>query len=188
MRQYQFSFLNAWDNTQVARAISSVFVWNTRWRHGRSRGETKYRHIMIRSNVLMCAEISCFHNKRMERLMMITTTHLLSIFVLMQNIFARIKSISLILCIHLKLLHIEWYPHQEWRHVRNYELFLYFVKFVWKNPFCFPAYVCISLIRHIISLIIDAHCLWIEAWDMVFYYVNSPTCAKYWNLWQCISL
>ena len=36
------SFLNAWDNTQVSRAMKSVLVWNTRWRHGRSRGETKY--------------------------------------------------------------------------------------------------------------------------------------------------
>ena len=38
-------FLNAWENTQVARAMTSVFVWNTRWCHGHSRGETKYRDI-----------------------------------------------------------------------------------------------------------------------------------------------
>ena len=36
-------FLNAWDNTQVARAMTSVFTRNTRWRHGRSRGETEAR-------------------------------------------------------------------------------------------------------------------------------------------------
>ena len=36
-------FLNTWENTQVARAMISVFLWNARWRHGRSRGETKYR-------------------------------------------------------------------------------------------------------------------------------------------------
>ena len=36
MRQSRCSFLNAWENTQVARAMTSVFVWNTRWRHGRS--------------------------------------------------------------------------------------------------------------------------------------------------------
>ena len=43
MRQSRCSFLNAWDNTQVARAMTSVFTRNTRWRHGCSRGETKYR-------------------------------------------------------------------------------------------------------------------------------------------------
>ena len=43
VRQSRCSFLNAWENTQVARAMSSVFLRNTRWRHGRSRGETKYR-------------------------------------------------------------------------------------------------------------------------------------------------
>ena len=42
MRQSRCSFLNAWENTQVACAMTSVFVWNTRWRHGHSRGETKY--------------------------------------------------------------------------------------------------------------------------------------------------
>ena len=35
------SFLNVWDDTQVACAMISVFLWNARWRHGRSRGETK---------------------------------------------------------------------------------------------------------------------------------------------------
>ena len=43
MRQYRCSFLNVWENTQVARAMTSVFLRNTHWRHGRSRGETKYR-------------------------------------------------------------------------------------------------------------------------------------------------
>ena len=43
MRQSRCSFLNAWENTQVERAMTSAFVWNTHWRHGRSRGETKYR-------------------------------------------------------------------------------------------------------------------------------------------------
>ena len=43
MRQSRCSFLNAWEDTQVARAMTSVFLWNARWRHGRSRGETKYR-------------------------------------------------------------------------------------------------------------------------------------------------
>ena len=42
VRQSRCSFLNAWENTQVACAMTSVFVWNTRWRHGRSRSETKY--------------------------------------------------------------------------------------------------------------------------------------------------
>ena len=42
MRHSRCSFLNAWENVQVARAITSIFLWNTRWRHGRSRGETKY--------------------------------------------------------------------------------------------------------------------------------------------------
>ena len=45
MRQSRCSFLNAWENTQVARAMTSVFLWNTRWRHGRSRGETKYTDV-----------------------------------------------------------------------------------------------------------------------------------------------
>ena len=31
MHQSRCSFLNAWENTQVARAMTSVFVWNTRW-------------------------------------------------------------------------------------------------------------------------------------------------------------
>ena len=39
------SFLNARENTQVARAMTSVFLRNARWRQGRSRGETKYRHL-----------------------------------------------------------------------------------------------------------------------------------------------
>ena len=44
MRQSRCSFLNVWENTQVARAMTNVFVWNTHWHHGRSRGETKYRN------------------------------------------------------------------------------------------------------------------------------------------------
>ena len=51
MRQSWCSFLNAWDNTQVVRARNDkhLFVWNTRWRHGRFRGETKYslKHILF---------------------------------------------------------------------------------------------------------------------------------------------
>ena len=46
MRQSRCSFLNAWENTQVVRAMKSVFLQNTRWRHGLSRGETKYRDFM----------------------------------------------------------------------------------------------------------------------------------------------
>ena len=42
MRQSRCSFLNVWENKQVARTVTSVFLRNTRWRHGRSRGETKY--------------------------------------------------------------------------------------------------------------------------------------------------
>ena len=42
MRQSRCSFLNAWENTQVARAMTSVFLRNTRWRQGLSRGETRY--------------------------------------------------------------------------------------------------------------------------------------------------
>ena len=47
MRQSRCSFLNAWENAQVARTMTSVFIWNTRWRHGRSRVETKYTHTDI---------------------------------------------------------------------------------------------------------------------------------------------
>ena len=42
MRQSRRSFLNAWENTQVVRAATNVFFRNTRWRHSRSQGETKY--------------------------------------------------------------------------------------------------------------------------------------------------
>ena len=45
MRQSQCSFLNMWRNTQVVHAVTSVFLLNTRWRHGRSLGETKYSNI-----------------------------------------------------------------------------------------------------------------------------------------------
>ena len=40
MRQSRVSFLN--EKTEVARAITSVLFCTTHWRHGRSRGETKY--------------------------------------------------------------------------------------------------------------------------------------------------
>ena len=43
------SFLNAWENTDVTRAITSVLFCTTRWRHGRSRGETKYSIIQFMS-------------------------------------------------------------------------------------------------------------------------------------------
>ena len=42
MRQSRCSFLNSWENTQVVQAMTSVFTRSTLWRHGRSRGETKY--------------------------------------------------------------------------------------------------------------------------------------------------
>ena len=42
VRQSRDSFLNAWENKEVTRAITSVLFCTTRWRHGRSRGETKY--------------------------------------------------------------------------------------------------------------------------------------------------
>ena len=48
MRQTRCSLLNAWENTQVTREMTSVFLRNTLSHHGRSRGETKYRHQLIR--------------------------------------------------------------------------------------------------------------------------------------------
>ena len=42
MCQSRCAFLIVWENTQVVRAMTSVFLRNTRWHHGRSRGETKY--------------------------------------------------------------------------------------------------------------------------------------------------
>ena len=42
MRPSRDSFLNACENTHVTRTIIGIFLWNTRWRHGRSQGETKY--------------------------------------------------------------------------------------------------------------------------------------------------
>ena len=42
MRQSLCSFLNARENTQIARAMTSVFLRNTRWRHSRSWCGTKY--------------------------------------------------------------------------------------------------------------------------------------------------
>ena len=58
MRQSRCSFLNVSENTQVARAMTSVFVWNTRWRHGRSRGETKYSMIVF-ALILIVSILSC---------------------------------------------------------------------------------------------------------------------------------
>ena len=45
MHQSRGCFLSAWENTQVACVITSVFI---RWRHGRSRGETKYTSWLIK--------------------------------------------------------------------------------------------------------------------------------------------
>ena len=42
IHQSQCPLLKAWENTHIARATTSDFVRNTRWRHGRSWGETKY--------------------------------------------------------------------------------------------------------------------------------------------------
>ena len=42
MRQSRCSFLNVWENTLVASAMTSVFLRKMRC-HGRFRGETKYR-------------------------------------------------------------------------------------------------------------------------------------------------
>ena len=42
MHQSRCSFFNTGENTQVAHAMTSVFLRNTRWRHGRSQSETKY--------------------------------------------------------------------------------------------------------------------------------------------------
>ena len=45
MHNTGISFRNIWQNTQVHYrvmcATTSIFLWNRRWRHGRSRGETK---------------------------------------------------------------------------------------------------------------------------------------------------
>ena len=53
MRQSLSSFLNVWDNTQVARAMTSVFIRTMRRRHSRSWGETKYSHYNLDSGVVM---------------------------------------------------------------------------------------------------------------------------------------
>ena len=37
-------------HTIVARAMTSVFLRNARWRHGRSRGETKYSYVVCPLN------------------------------------------------------------------------------------------------------------------------------------------
>ena len=47
MCQSRCSFLNVWENTQVACAMKSVFLRNTRWCHGRSRDETKYSRLSL---------------------------------------------------------------------------------------------------------------------------------------------
>ena len=54
MRQSRCFFLNAWGNTQVAHAVTSVFPRNTRWRHGRSRDETKYSLL----HLALCSDVS----------------------------------------------------------------------------------------------------------------------------------
>ena len=42
-----FSF-ECWGNHMFTPVvISMLFLWNTRWRHGRSRGETKYSHFWV---------------------------------------------------------------------------------------------------------------------------------------------
>ena len=60
MRQFWCSFLNAWENTQVARAMTSVFLQNTRWRHGRTRDETKYSVFCIDTSHIMSVYTSNF--------------------------------------------------------------------------------------------------------------------------------
>ena len=44
-----FLFERVRQHTSCARDDKHLFVWNTRWRHGRSRGETKYslKHILF---------------------------------------------------------------------------------------------------------------------------------------------
>ena len=53
VHQFRCSLLNVWENTQVARAVTSVFLLNTRWRHGRPRGvrQLKYRYIRFKSDL-----------------------------------------------------------------------------------------------------------------------------------------
>ena len=53
LRQSRCSFLNVWDNTQVARPMTSVFTRNTRWRHSHSRGETKCSNIVLETSNLV---------------------------------------------------------------------------------------------------------------------------------------
>ena len=54
MHQSRCSFLNVWENTQVACVVTSVFLRNTRWRHGRSWGETKYS-----CNLILIKQCDC---------------------------------------------------------------------------------------------------------------------------------
>ena len=49
-------FLNVWENTKVTCAIRSVLFCTTRWRHGRSRGETNYSSIRM-SKIVMSTGI-----------------------------------------------------------------------------------------------------------------------------------
>ena len=62
MRQSLDSFLNAWENTHVTRAIISIFFWNTCWRHSRSLGETKYTLLILCTRPLVSLSIQnrCF--------------------------------------------------------------------------------------------------------------------------------
>ena len=57
MRQSQDSILNAWENTHMLHGIISIFLWNTRWRHGRSQGETKYSTSLAITSIIDDAEM-----------------------------------------------------------------------------------------------------------------------------------
>ena len=37
-------FLYMWEKLHVQYVVTSVFLWNMRWRYGHSQGETKYSH------------------------------------------------------------------------------------------------------------------------------------------------
>ena len=51
----RYSLLNVWKRRKMARAITSVFIRNTRWGHSRSRGETKYRLSCLTYLDIQCA-------------------------------------------------------------------------------------------------------------------------------------
>ena len=73
MRQSRCSFLNAWENTQVACTMTSVFLRNTRWRHGRSRGETKYIHLSASKTIYATVRI-CYckvHHAQLTRMQIV---------------------------------------------------------------------------------------------------------------------